>query len=39
VGKDADLLVIRKATFELVHVIAGGAVLLCDGRLATETTS
>jgi beta-aspartyl-dipeptidase (metallo-type) len=39
VGKDADLLVIRKATFELVHVIARGAVLLCDGRLATETTS
>jgi beta-aspartyl-dipeptidase (metallo-type) len=34
VGKDADLLVLKKATLELVHVVAGGRVLLCDGRLA-----
>lgn len=39
IGKDADLLVIRKSTFELVHVIARGVVLLCDGRLAPENLS
>jgi beta-aspartyl-dipeptidase (metallo-type) len=34
VGRDADLLVLKKESLEIKHVIAGGRLMVKDGRLA-----